>query len=91
MLARVGLLQRRNPDGAPEIVPVRSVRVVFVGVKDEYPEGHRLRYDLLLNGEPVEWDRLYIEYDGRMTSLQLLFTYRNQRPAPGIPYFLFSD
>lgn len=63
-------------------VAVRDVRARFVGVDDTFPPGHVRRFDLLINGGPLEWGRTYIFYDGRQVLLQQLFTYRNQRPVP---------
>ncbi len=82
MIRRARLLQRETGRrNRPEIVPVREVRGVFVG-EDENARVpfERRRYDLLLNGEPLDWDNLYIKYGGRMVSLRALFTYRNQHP-----------
>jgi hypothetical protein len=31
---------------------------------------------------------MYITYGGRLLNLQLLFTYRNQRPVPDAPFVL---
>lgn len=90
MIRRAGLLQRKTDHpNRPEIVPVREVRGVFVGEDDEAPVPFERRsYDLLLNGEPLDWDRLYIKYGGRMVSLRALFTYRNQHPQTPPAYRL---
>jgi hypothetical protein len=55
---------------------------------EKMPELHRRRFDIILNGEPLEWSSHYVEYGGRMVNLQILFTYRNQRPVPAVPFYL---
>ncbi|MEX2444182.1 MAG: hypothetical protein WD492_11275 [Alkalispirochaeta sp.] len=87
MIRREGLLIERTGSGR-EIVVVDSIEAVPADPVEEYPPQHRQRWDLLLNGEPLRWDSTYIEYGGRLLSLRLLFTYRNQRPVPDIPYVL---
>ncbi|MFW5644219.1 MAG: hypothetical protein ACOCYQ_09340, partial [Alkalispirochaeta sp.] len=81
MIRRERLLIRRVGSGR-EIVPVRTIEIRDVGTDERLPETHRRRYDLVLNGDPLPWDELYIEYGGRLLNMQLLFTYRNQRPVP---------
>jgi hypothetical protein len=87
MIRRERLLIRRVGSGR-EIVPVRTIEIRDVGTDDRLPETHRHRYDLVLNGAPLPWDELYIEYGGRLLNLRLLFTYRNQRPVPDVPFSL---
>jgi hypothetical protein len=67
-------------------VPVRVVRSVWVGFDPDAYENHQNRYDIELNGEPLDWDHLYIEYAGDLVNLRLLFTYRNQQPIPDVQY-----
>lgn len=88
MLRRVRFLQWWDGQTRPQIVAVRTVESVWVGYDPDAYDGHQNRYDILLNGEPLEWDRLYIEYHNDMVNLRLLFTYRNQQPAPDLPYRL---
>jgi hypothetical protein len=52
------------------------------------PVGHQYRFNLLVNGESLDWEQTYVEYDGKLTNLRLLFTYRNQHPPPDLIYFL---
>ncbi|MFO8043232.1 MAG: hypothetical protein R6U25_08530 [Alkalispirochaeta sp.] len=87
IIRREGLLIERTGDGR-EIVVVDSIEAVPAEPIEDYPPQHQRRWDLLLNGEPLRWDTTYIEYGGRLLSLRLLFTYRNQRPVPDIPYVL---
>lgn len=81
------LLERRE-SGPPRVVTVESAFSEWVGYEPDAFENHRNRYTIVLNGEPIDWDSLYIEYGGEMVSLRLLYTYRNQRPIPEIPYRL---
>jgi hypothetical protein len=87
MIRREELLIERTGEGR-EIIVVESIEAVSAEPIEDYPPHHRQRWDLLLNGEPLRWDSTYIEYGGRLVSLRLLFTYRNQRPVPDIPYIL---
>jgi hypothetical protein len=75
-----------GPSAYPLVtIPVRDVRARFLGVEERYPPGHVGRFDLLINGHPLEWGRTYIFYGGRQLLLQQLFTYRNQHPVPWGP------
>lgn len=87
LIRRAGLLVERTGEGRRTVV-VDSVDAVPAEPLPDYPPGHRDRWDLILNGEAISWDTLYVEYGGRLLSLRLLFTYRNQRPVPDIPYVL---
>jgi hypothetical protein len=87
LIRRAGLLVERTGEGRRTVV-VDSVDAVPAEPLPEYPPGHRDRWDLVLNGEAISWDTLYVEYGGQLLSLRLLFTYRNQRPVPDIPYVL---
>ncbi len=87
LIRRAGLLIRRT-GRSREIVAVRSVEAVETDRAETMPELHRRRFDVLLNGEPLEWSTHYVEYGGRMVNLQILFTYRNQRPVPSAPFYL---
>lgn len=74
------------PSGYPLVtVPVKEVWARFLGVDEGFPPGHFRRFDLVINGSPLEWERTYIFYDGRQVLLQQLFTYRNQHPVPWGP------
>jgi hypothetical protein len=88
MLERVPAVQMRDGGRFPEQVPVKDVRIVYVGEDPERPGQRRYRYDLYLNGRPLDWTHTYIEYDFEMVNLRMLFTYRNQRPVPEGPYSL---
>lgn len=88
LLERVGLVVIPAGESTRRIVAVESVRAVTVGVDERFPTVHRERWDLLLNGTPLAWRETYVEYGGRLVNLQLLFTYRNQRPVPDVPFRL---
>jgi hypothetical protein len=72
--------------GKSEIVEVHTVWSYFLGLNENYPAGHHLRYDIIVNGEPINWDDSYIEYGGDMINLRLLFLYRNQYPPSNLQY-----
>ena len=92
MIRRARLLQQRLADGALRTLAVREVRAVLVGIDPEAPtEALSRRYDLLVNGEPLDWDNSFLEYGGSMVNLRLLFTYRNQHPPPALQYRLPTD
>lgn len=86
-IRRAGVLQTYEPGSRPELLPVESVWLVLV-VPDTDPDNPPLdsRYDLVLNGAPLAWERTYMLYGGRMVNLGALFTYRNERPAAPGPY-----
>ncbi len=86
MIRREPALLRVDDDGVRTIVRVRSVRSVWVDFNPHAYENHQNRYDVELNGESLDWDHLFIEYDGKMVNLRLLFTYRNQQPVPNVQY-----
>lgn len=88
LIRQVGLLQWWDGESRPVIVPVDEVYSVHVGFDPDAYEGHQNRYDLMLNGEPLDWDHLYIAYDEDVLNLRLLYTYRNQQPIPDVPYRL---
>ena len=88
MLERVGLVQVEDGGNSSRIVKVKTVRIVYVGEETGLPEPYRYRFDLRLNGSPLDWNTTYIEYDFRMVNMRALFTYRNERPVPQGPYRL---
>ncbi len=74
------LIEKKNGSSKSTIVEVHTVWSFFLGLEENYPEGHRLRYDIIVNGTPLDWDNSFIEYGGEMINLRLLFLYRNQYP-----------
>ena len=86
LLYRDGFVQLSGRERDLETIGVDEVRTIRVDRIDGMPPGHRNRYDLRLNGEPIDWNHTYVEYDGRMVSLRLLFTYRNQYPPDDLRY-----
>ncbi|MFP4376555.1 MAG: hypothetical protein ACLFP4_05885 [Spirochaetales bacterium] len=88
MIRRARVLLYRYADGRVETLPVNTAESVWIGYDSAAYAGHKNRYDILLNGTPLDWGNTYIEYDGQMLNMQLLWTYRNQRPVPDVPYRL---
>ncbi|MFW5783533.1 MAG: hypothetical protein ACOCY8_03340 [Spirochaetota bacterium] len=88
LLRRVRFVQWWDYENRPETIAVERVRSVWVDYNPNAYEGHRNRYDIELNDEPIDWDHIYVEYDGDMINLRVLYTYRNQQPAPDVPYRL---
>jgi hypothetical protein len=92
LLRRARLLIQLGPNGERTIVPVRNVEAVtavYIGTDPEAPgPQHEDRYDIILNGDPLDWANTYIRYNNRMVNLQALFTYRNQLPESGLPLYL---
>lgn len=69
-----------------DIIKVETVWSYYLGFDESYPQGHQLRYDIIVNGDPLDWDNSFIEYGGEMLNLKLLFLYKNQHPPQGIEY-----
>ena len=86
MLERVGLVQVEKDGSSSRIVKVKEVRIVHTGENTSLPEPHRIRFNLELNGSPLDWNNIYIKYNSKMVNMRALFTYRNQRPVPEGPY-----
>jgi len=86
MIRSNGLLEHRTDNGKISIVAVRELWAVFKGVDPTAFAGHRRRYDLVLNGAPLDWDHLFIAYGSGLINLRLLFTYRNQYPPANLLY-----
>jgi len=79
-------IEFKNNTGKTTIIDVHTVWSIFLGFEQNYPEGHRRRYDIIVNGTTLDWDNCFIEYGGEMINLRLLFTYRNQYPPPDLKY-----
>lgn len=88
LIRRAGFLQRWDYENRPETVAVRTVSSAWVDYDPNAYEGHRNRYTIILNGEPIDWNHIYVEYAGDMLNLRMLYTYRNQKPPPDLPYRL---
>ena len=86
MIRSNGLLEHRTDSGRISIVAVHTLWAVFKGVDPAGFAGHQRRYDLILNGAPLDWDHLFIPYGTGLINLRLLFTYRNQYPPAGLLY-----
>ena len=86
LLKNVQFIETRDRTGKSSIVKVNKVWSFFLGFDDKYPEGHRRRYDIIVNEAPLDWDNSFIEYNGEMLNLRLLFLYRNQYPSSDLIY-----
>jgi len=86
LLDRAGFIQVQYKTAAPRNIAVRELRILFVGRARGLPPHLTNRYDILINGRRLDWDHSYIEYGPRMVNLRLLFTYRNERPVPDLPF-----
>ncbi|MDC7226937.1 MAG: hypothetical protein PQJ61_09255 [Spirochaetales bacterium] len=86
MLKNNRYLERVEGSVEYKIIEVEEVWSWFLSWDERYPEGHRRRYDIIVNGDSLDWDKSFIEYGGEMLNLRLLFLYRNQYPPEGIDY-----
>ena len=84
MIRNEPALLRVDGSGQRTIISVETVESVWVDFNPDAYLNHQNRYDILLNGEPLDWEHLYIEYNGSMVNLRMLFTYRNQQPVPPV-------
>ena len=51
----------RTPTAYPwDTVEVRDIWAIFLAVDESFPRGHRRRFDLVVNGSPMDWERTYI-------------------------------
>jgi hypothetical protein len=80
-------LEKNGVYGKYGIVEVKTVWSWFLEYDESYPEGYRKRYNIIVNGTPLDWDNSYIEYGGEMLNLRLLFLYRNQYPPESLDYY----
>lgn len=88
-LARSAMFLLHQSPGQPRrIIPVRQVWAEFQFADETFPPGYRRRFDVVVNQEPLDWANTYIEYGGRMISMKVLFTYRNQDPGLGYEFLL---
>ena len=87
LLRRELFLQVLGEGGEYRTVRIRNVRAVRLP-DAEYPltPFERKRYDILVNGEPLEWENSYIEHDERRVNMRLLYTYRNGGLPEGLLY-----
>lgn len=86
MLRRAGFIQLLEGDGggydargARRTIAVRKARVVQVAPK---------LYTIYINDEPLDWERSYLQYQGKMRNLRVLFSYRNQPHPFDAPLYL---
>ena len=87
LLRRELFLQVRESDGNYRTVRIQRVRALRLpDAKYPLTPFERKRYDILVNGEPLDWENSYIEYDERRVNLRLLYTYRNGALPEGLLY-----
>ncbi len=92
LVRRSPLLQRWVPGEPRRNIMVREVRAVLVAIDEDAPTpALRPRYDLWVNGAPLDWDHTFIEYGRSMVNLRLLFTYRNQYPPTALRFRIPDD
>ncbi len=87
LLKRALLFEVRDERGARKTIAVKTIRIYISGYNEDGMLGRKIRYDIEVNGSPLDWDNSYIEYEGKMMNLRALFTYRNQYPPDNIQYF----
>ncbi len=81
----------KNDTGGFRVIQVESVWSEQRGYDDSSPAGHRTRYEIIVNGSPLDWDRSYIEYGNEILNMRLLFLYRNQHPPRGMGEYSIND
>lgn len=87
LLRRELFVQVREEEGSYRTVRIRRVRALRLpDAENPLTPFERKRYDILVNGEPLDWERSYIEYDERRVNLRLLYTYRNGGLPEGLLY-----
>ena len=77
-------LEKKDKSDECKIVEVKTVWSQFLEYDESFPEGHRKRYDIIVNGTNLDWDNSYIEYGNEILNLHLLFLYRNQHPPENL-------
>lgn len=85
LLREIRFLELKN-ETSSEIVKVETVWSYYLDFDESYPRGHQLRYDIIVNGNPLDWDNSFIEYGGELINLRLLFLYKNQHPPKDLGY-----
>ena len=86
ILKNTPFIEVKDETGASTVVKVGTVWSLFLGIDEQFPEGCRRRYDIIVNGEALDWKNSFIEYGGEMLNLHLLFLYRNQHPGQDLEY-----
>lgn len=88
LLKENSLILIKEPSGKSSILKVRTVWSIPAGSEESYPSGHKDRFNIIVNGDPLDWDNCFISYGGDLINLRLLFTYKNQYPPEGLEYRL---
>ena len=87
LLRRTLFLRVRRRSGQLETVRIREVRALRLkDAPNPLTPFERKRYDILVNGERIDWANSFIEYDEREINLRLLYTYRNGGLPEGLRY-----
>ncbi len=80
-------IEKKSESEKYRIIKVDTVWSWFLDYDESFPEGYRKRYDIIVNGTPLDWDHSFIEYGGEMINMRLLFLYRNQYPPDVLEKF----
>ncbi|MDC7124116.1 MAG: hypothetical protein PQJ46_01015 [Spirochaetales bacterium] len=83
-------LEKQNNKAKYNIIEVKTVWSWFIKYDESFPEGYRKRYDIIVNGNNMDWDNSYIEYGGKMINLKILFLYRNQYPPESLKDYIYN-
>lgn len=87
LLRRQLFIRVLGEEGSYRTVRIRRVRALRLpDAENPLTPFERKRYDILVNGEPVDWKQSFIEYDERLVNLRLLYTYRNGGLPEGLRY-----
>ena len=87
LLRRAAVVGELTEGGTYRWIWISRVRAVRLpDAENPLTPFERKRYDISINGQPLNWERSYIEYDGRMVNLRLLYTYRNGGLPSGLRY-----
>ncbi len=96
MIRRAGLLMVQRPgQRRPEIRSLphpRAVQSLHVGRdEDAISPVHRERFDIVIDGDPLDWEHTFIQFGGQMVNMMALFSYRNQALPPGLQRYLLVE
>lgn len=96
MIRRAGLLMVQRPgQRRPEIRSLshpRAVESVHIGTDENaISPVHRERFDIVIDGEPLDWEHTFIQFGGQMVNMMALFSYRNQALPPGLQRYVLAE
>ncbi|WP_028973203.1 hypothetical protein [Spirochaeta cellobiosiphila] len=78
-ILRNNFILELQDDGKYTTIMVKTVQAQFLNWDTTYPLGMQKRYDILINGHKLDWNKTYIQYGKEMINLRVLFTYKNQQ------------